>query len=141
MVTLRIDDQETTVAEGTLIIEAARGMGIEIPHFCYHPKLSVSGACRMCLVEVKGLAKLATACTTPVSPNMVVRTRSEKVKEAQRGVIAMLLMNHPLDCPVWDKGGECPLQDPGTLLCKPDDGPCDGKGLLHRRCGGHHREY
>jgi len=111
MVTLRIDDQETTVAEGTLIIEAARGMGIEIPHFCYHPKLSVSGACRMCLVEVKGLAKLATACTTPVSPNMVVRTRSEKVKEAQRGVIAMLLMNHPLDCPVCDKGGECPLQD------------------------------
>lgn len=111
MVTLRIDDRETTVAEGTLIIEAARGMGIEIPHFCYHPKLSVSGACRMCLVEVEGLAKPATACTTPVSPNMVVRTRSEKVKEAQRGVLAMLLMNHPLDCPVCDKGGECPLQD------------------------------
>ncbi len=111
MVTLKIDGQETTVAEGTPIIEAARGLGIEIPHFCYHPKLSVSGSCKMCLVEVEGLAKLVTACTTVVSRNMVVRTCSEKVKEAQRAVLAMLLMNHPLDCPVCDKGGECPLQD------------------------------
>ncbi|MBI5407647.1 MAG: NADH-quinone oxidoreductase subunit NuoG [Nitrospirae bacterium] len=111
MVTLRIDDRETTVADGTMIIEAARGIGIEIPHFCYHPKLSVSGSCKMCLVEVEGLAKLVTACTTAVSRNIVVRTRSEKVKEAQRATLSMLLINHPLDCPVCDKGGECPLQD------------------------------
>ena len=111
MVTLKIDDQETTVAEGMPIIEAARGLGIEIPHFCYHPKLSVSGSCKMCLVEVEGLAKLVTACTTVVSRNMVVRTHSEKVKEAQRATLSMLLINHPLDCPVCDKGGECPLQD------------------------------
>ena len=82
MVTLRIDDRETTVADGTMILEAARGIGIEIPHFCYHPKLSVSGSCKMCLVEVEGLAKLVTACTTAVSRNMVVRTRSEKDRKS-----------------------------------------------------------
>lgn len=111
MITLKIDDIETTVADGTLILEAAKAMGIEIPHFCYHPKLSISGNCRMCLVEVEGMPKLVTACTTPVVPDMSVKTRSDKVREAQRGILALLLINHPLDCPICDKGGECPLQD------------------------------
>lgn len=111
MVTLKIDDKEATVAAGTTIIEAAKTIGIEIPHFCYHPKLSLSGSCRMCLVEIDGMPKLVTSCTTPVSDNMVVRTRSEKVKKAQEDILALLLINHPLDCPVCDKGGECPLQD------------------------------
>lgn len=111
MITLMIDDKETTVDDGTLIIEAAKRGGIEIPHFCYHPKLSISGSCRMCLVEVEGVKKLVTACTTPVSHGMVVKTRSKSVKEAQKGMLAFLLVNHPLDCPVCDKGGECPLQD------------------------------
>src|SRR3972149_551316 len=111
MITLKIDDIETTVPEGTLIIEAAKGIGIEIPHFCYHPRLPLSGSCRMCLVEVEGMPRLATSCTTPASQNMVVKTQSEKVKEAQRDILALLLINHPLDCPICDKGGECPLQD------------------------------
>lgn len=111
MVTIRIDDIETTVPDDTLIIDAARGVGVEIPHFCYHPKLSIQGSCRMCLVEVEGMPKLVTSCTTPVSQNMVVRTKGEKVKEAQRDILALLLINHPLDCPICDKGGECPLQD------------------------------
>lgn len=111
MITLKIDNIETTVADRTLIIEAAKAVGIEIPHFCYHPKLSISGSCRMCLVEVEGVSKLVTACTTPVTENMVVRTGGEKVKKAQEDTLALLLINHPLDCPICDKGGECPLQD------------------------------
>ena len=111
MVTLKIDDKQITTAAGMTIIEAAKTTGIEIPHFCYHPKLSLSGSCRMCLVEIEGMPKLVTSCTTPVSDNMVVYTRSEKVKKAQEDILALLLINHPLDCPVCDKGGECPLQD------------------------------
>lgn len=111
VITLKINNMDITVPEGTLIIEAAKSVGIQIPHFCYHPKLSLMGGCRMCLVEVEKSAKLVTACTTPVSQNMKVSTESDKVKEAQKGMLAFLLINHPLDCPVCDKGGECPLQD------------------------------
>ena len=111
MVTLKIDEKQITTTAGMTIIEAAKSIGIEIPHFCYHPKLSLSGSCRMCLVEIEGMPKLVTSCTTPVSDNMVVYTRSDMVKKAQEDILALLLINHPLDCPICDKGGECPLQD------------------------------
>ncbi len=111
LVTLQIDGREVTVPAGTLLWHAARSAGIDIPIFCYHPKMPPIGACRMCLVEVEKMPKLQTACTTPVVDGMVVHTQSEKTKGAQENVLEFLLINHPLDCPVCDKGGECPLQD------------------------------
>jgi NADH-quinone oxidoreductase subunit G len=110
-VTLKIDDREVTVQPGTLVIEAARRMGIEIPSFCYFPGLSLQAACRMCLVEVEKAPKLQTACTLVAMPGMVVRTGTPQVHEARKGMLEFLLANHPLDCPVCDKGGECELQD------------------------------
>jgi NADH-quinone oxidoreductase subunit G len=110
-VTVDIDGRIATVPPGTLVVEAARQVGIEIPVFCYHQKLAPVGACRMCLVEIEGQARLQTACTTPVAPNMKVLAGSAKTKEGQNAVLELLLANHPLDCPVCDKGGECPLQD------------------------------
>jgi NADH-quinone oxidoreductase subunit G len=95
-----------------MLVDAAKGGDVEIPVFCYEPKLGGPvGACRMCLVEVEGIPKLQTACSTPVRDGMVVYTQTERVKESQRAVVEFLLVNHPLDCPVCDKGGECPLQD------------------------------
>ena len=111
MVTITIDGKEVKVPKGILLVEAAKYANQEIPVFCYHPKLDPAGVCRMCLVEVEGQRKPVTACTMPVSDGMVVRTQSDVVKNLQRGVIEFLLLNHPLDCPVCDKGGECPLQD------------------------------
>jgi len=108
---LKIDDQEIEVPKGTLLIEAAKQAGAEIAHFCYHPKLKPDANCRMCLVEIDKSPKLQTSCSTPASEGMVVWTKSEKVKEAQDGVMAFLLGNHPLDCPECDQGGECQLQD------------------------------
>ena len=112
-VTLTIDGKQVTVAEGTLIIRAAEGISTYIPRFCDHPYLAPLGACRQCLVEVEGQRKPLTACTTPVAEGMVVKTQfsSEMAAEAQEGVLELLLINHPLDCPMCDKGGECPLQD------------------------------
>jgi NADH-quinone oxidoreductase subunit G len=110
-VTVTIDGQEIAVPKGTLLVEAAKLAGIEIPIFCYHPKLKPVGACRMCLVDIEKMPRLQTACTTPVSDGMVVNTRGDKAQAAQKGVIELLLANHPLDCPICDKGGECPLQD------------------------------
>src|SRR5690625_55834 len=110
-VRITIDDQEVTVPAGTLIVEAGAQAGRDIPVFCYHPKLDPVGVCRMCLVEVEGVPKPLTACTTPVRDGMVVHTETERVERLQRGVLEFLLINHPLDCPVCDKGGECPLQD------------------------------
>ncbi|MGW8592405.1 NADH-quinone oxidoreductase subunit G [Dietzia sp. NPDC055877] len=112
-VTLTIDGREVSVPKGTLIIRAAERMGVEIPRFCDHPLLEPAGACRQCIVEVEGAPKPVTSCTTPVTPDMVVRTQatSEVADKAQRGVMELLLINHPLDCPVCDKGGECPLQN------------------------------
>ncbi|MBI5379136.1 MAG: NADH-quinone oxidoreductase subunit NuoG [Nitrospirae bacterium] len=109
--TLTIDGREVAVPKGTLIVEAARRAGIEIPVFCYHPKLKPAGNCRMCLVEVAKAPKLQTACTTEAAEGMVVSTQSPAVQKAQEGVLELLLINHPLDCPVCDKGGECPLQN------------------------------
>ena len=113
LVTLTIDAKEVTVPKGTLIIRAAEQLGIEIPRFCDHPLLDPIGACRQCYVEVEGQRKLATSCTTPVAGGMVVKTQntSEATRKAQVGNLEFLLLNHPLDCPICDRGGECPLQD------------------------------
>jgi NADH-quinone oxidoreductase subunit G len=113
MVTLTIDDQPISVPKGTLVIRAAELIGVQIPRFCDHPLLDPVGACRQCLVEVEGQRKPLASCTTTVSPDMVVRTQvtSAAADKAQHGVMELLLINHPLDCPVCDKGGECPLQN------------------------------
>ena len=111
-VTLVVDGREVVAPEGTMLVDAAKGGDIEIPVFCYEPKLGEPvGACRMCLVEIEGIPKLQTACSTPVRDGMVVYTQTDQVKQAQNAVVEFLLVNHPLDCPVCDKGGECPLQD------------------------------
>jgi NADH-quinone oxidoreductase subunit G len=111
-VTITIDGREVPAVEGEMLHDAARKGDVEIPFFCYEPKLGEPvGACRMCLVEIEGIPKLQTSCSTPVREGMVVHTRTEQVKEAQNSVVEFLLVNHPLDCPVCDKGGECPLQD------------------------------
>src|ERR671933_2451434 len=120
-VTFSIDGREVTAPEGAMLVDGAKYGDVEIPVFCYEPKLGQPvGACRMCLVEIEGIPKLQTACSTPVKDGMVVHTQTERVHAAQRSVVEFLLINHPLDCPVCDKGGECPLQDitygwgPGT---------------------------
>src|SRR5882672_7073033 len=112
LVTVTVDERTVQVPKGTGIVETAAAAGIEIPVFCYEPKLGAPvGACRMCLVEVEGIPKLQTSCSTPVKDGMVVHTQTDRVKHAQNAVVEFLLVNHPLDCPVCDKGGECPLQD------------------------------
>ena len=110
-VTLTIDGKSVTVPAGTLLIEAARQVGIEIPSFCYYPGLSLQGACRMCVVAIEKMPKLQTACTTVAAHGMVVYTQTEEVANARKAMLEFVLTNHPLDCPVCDKGGECELQD------------------------------
>ncbi|MGH2918409.1 MAG: 2Fe-2S iron-sulfur cluster-binding protein, partial [Solirubrobacteraceae bacterium] len=107
-----IDGLEVRAQAGTMLLDAARLGDVEIPYFCYEPKLGAPvGACRQCLVEIEGIPKLQVACATPVRDGMVVHTQTARVKAAQEAVVEFLLVNHPLDCPVCDKGGECPLQD------------------------------
>ncbi|HXG21438.1 MAG TPA: molybdopterin-dependent oxidoreductase [Methylomirabilota bacterium] len=108
---LEIDGREITVEDGLNVIQAAERLGIEIPHYCYHPALSISGNCRMCLVEIEKMPKLQIACNTKVAEGMVVKTTSPKVKTAQAAVLEFLLINHPIDCPICDQAGECKLQD------------------------------
>jgi NADH-quinone oxidoreductase subunit G len=111
-VTIVIDGREVGATEGEILHDAAKRGDVEIPVFCYEPKLGDPvGACRMCLVEIEGIPKLQTSCSTPVRDGMVIHTRTDQVKHAQSAVVEFLLVNHPLDCPVCDKGGECPLQD------------------------------
>jgi len=110
-VNITVDGKKFAVPAGTLLIEACKSVGIEVPAFCYYPGLSLQGACRMCLVEIEKMPKLQTACTTVVGEGMVVTTESEKIKQARKSMIEILLGNHPLDCPVCDAGGECELQD------------------------------
>jgi NADH-quinone oxidoreductase subunit G len=112
MIQLTIDGREVQAVEGAMLVDAAKQGDVEIPYFCYEPKLGQPvGACRMCLVEVEGIPKLQTSCSTPVKDGMVVHTQTERVRHAQNAIVEFLLINHPLDCPVCDKGGECPLQD------------------------------
>jgi NADH-quinone oxidoreductase subunit G len=112
MISFTIDGLEVNAPENAMLVDAAKYGDVEIPVFCYEPKLGGPvGACRMCLVEIEGIPKLQTGCSTPVKDGMVVHTQSERVHVAQRSVVEFLLVNHPLDCPVCDKGGECPLQD------------------------------
>ncbi len=110
-VRLTIDGTTVNVPKGTLVIEAARRVGVMIPHFCYHPKLKPDANCRMCLVEIEKMPKLQTACSTPVAQGMCVRTATTVVNDAHRSVLEFILANHPLDCPVCDQGGKCDLQD------------------------------
>ncbi|MDN7672748.1 NADH-quinone oxidoreductase subunit NuoG [Burkholderia oklahomensis] len=111
MVELEIDGKKVEVPEGSMVIQAAHKADTYIPHFCYHKKLSVAANCRMCLVEVEKMPKAVPACATPVSAGMIVHTNSDKAVKAQQSVMEFLLINHPLDCPICDQGGECQLQD------------------------------
>jgi NADH-quinone oxidoreductase subunit G len=110
-VTLTVDGKKVTAPAGTLLIEACKAVGIEVPSFCYYPNLSLQGACRMCLVKIEKMPKLQTACTTVISEGMIVTSDSDEIKQARKSMLEMLLGNHPLDCPVCDAGGECELQD------------------------------
>ena len=122
MVNLTIDGVEVSVPKGTLVIRAAELIGVQIPRFCDHPLLDPVGACRQCLVEVEGQRKPMASCTITCTPDMVVRTQftSESADKAQQGVMELLLINHPLDCPVCDKGGECPLQNQAMSNGRPE---------------------
>ncbi|MFA5909038.1 MAG: molybdopterin-dependent oxidoreductase [Vicinamibacterales bacterium] len=110
-VTLTIDGRQLSVAKGTSVLKAAIEAGIQVPYYCYHPGLGIDASCRVCLVKIEKMAKLQTSCSTPVAEGMVVHTQDPEAVEGRKGVFEFLLINHPLDCPVCDKGGECPLQD------------------------------
>ncbi|MGA7968182.1 MAG: NADH-quinone oxidoreductase subunit NuoG [Terriglobales bacterium] len=110
-VNLTVDGKKVTAPPGTLLIEACKSAGIEVPSFCYYPNLSLQGACRMCIVKIEKMPKLQTACTTVITEGMIVATDSDEVRQARKGMVELLLGNHPLDCPVCDAGGECELQD------------------------------
>jgi NADH-quinone oxidoreductase subunit G len=111
MVEIEVDGRKVEVTEGSMVMHAANALGVYVPHFCYHKKLSIAANCRMCLVDVEKAPKPLPACATPVSQGMKVWTKSEKAVKAQKGVMEFLLINHPLDCPICDQGGECQLQD------------------------------
>src|SRR5918992_1381045 len=110
-VTLTIDGQPVTVEKGKTVLQAAIEAGISVPYYCYHPGLTVDGSCRVCVVKIEKMPKLQTSCSTTCTDGMVVSTRDAETTAARAGVLEFLLVNHPLDCPVCDKGGECPLQD------------------------------
>jgi NADH-quinone oxidoreductase subunit G len=110
-VTLTIDGQQVTVAKGRTVLQAAIEAGVSVPYYCYHPGISIDGSCRVCIVKIEKMPKLQTACSTACADGMVVTTRDAETVQARAGVFEFLLVNHPLDCPVCDKGGECPLQD------------------------------
>ncbi len=111
MVELEIDGKKVEVPEGSMVMDAATQLGLYVPHFCYHKKLSIAANCRMCLVEVEKAPKPLPACATPVTAGMKVFTQSDRARQAQKSVMEFLLINHPLDCPICDQGGECQLQD------------------------------
>src|SRR5438046_2668642 len=111
LVNLTIDGVPVSVPKGTLVIEAAKQAGVLVPHYCYHPGLPVAGVCRMCLVDIEKAPKLQIACATQVAEGMVVHTQSPQAKSGRMGVLELLLINHPLDCPICDQAGECELQD------------------------------
>src|SRR5512145_556152 len=111
MIEIELDGKKVEVLEGSMVMHAAEKAGTYIPHFCYHKKLSIAANCRMCLVDVEKAPKPMPACATPVTQGMIVRTKSDKAIKAQQSVMEFLLINHPLDCPICDQGGECQLQD------------------------------
>ncbi len=111
VVTLTIDGQAVTVPKGTTVYHAAKQLRIEIPIFCYLDRMPPFGACRMCLVEVEKMGKPQTSCTLVATEGMVVKTQSAMAEESRKEILELLLINHPLDCPICDRGGECPLQD------------------------------
>jgi NADH-quinone oxidoreductase subunit G len=111
LVNITVDGKAVSAPAGTLLIEACKTVGIEVPSFCYYPNLSLQGACRMCLVRIEKMPKLQTACTTGITEGMVVTTESDEIRQARKSMVELLLGNHPLDCPVCDAGGECELQD------------------------------
>src|SRR6266852_1469072 len=108
---LTIDGQEVEVPPGTTVLQACQRIGVEVPHFCFHERLAIAGNCRMCLVEQEKAPKPIASCAMPATDNMVIHTKSEKAQKARKGVMEFLLINHPLDCPICDQGGECDLQD------------------------------
>ena len=110
-VTLTIDGRPVTVEKGRTVLQAAIESGIKVPYYCYHPGLGIDGSCRVCIVKIEKMPKLQTSCSTAAADGMVVHTQTPDVVEARASVFEFLLINHPLDCPVCDKGGECPLQD------------------------------
>ncbi|MBX6393266.1 MAG: (2Fe-2S)-binding protein, partial [Burkholderiales bacterium] len=119
MLKIEIDGRQTEVPQGATVMDAARKLGLYVPHFCYHPKLSIAANCRMCLVEVEKAPKPLPACATPVTDGMKVSLTSDFAKNAQKSVMEFLLINHPLDCPICDQGGECQLQDLAVGYGKP----------------------
>ena len=127
-VTLTIDGQQVTVDKGKTVLQAAIEAGISVPYYCYHPGLGIDGSCRVCLVKIEKMPKLQTSCSTTCTDGMVVSTRAADVVEARAGILEFLLINHPLDCPVCDKGGECPLQDFSYTF-----GPADSRMDFPRR--------
>ena len=110
-ITIEVDGQTLTAKKGQMLIEVTDANDIYVPRFCYHKKLSIAASCRMCLVEVEKAPKALPACATPVMDGMKVKTRSRAAIEAQKSIMEFLLINHPLDCPICDQGGECELQD------------------------------
>ena len=110
-VTLTIDGRQVAVEKGKTVLQAAIEAGISVPYYCYHPGIGVDGSCRVCVVKIEKMPKLQTSCSMVCTEGMVVSTRDPEVVEARAGIFEFLLVNHPLDCPVCDKGGECPLQD------------------------------
>ena len=133
MTKLTIDGLEIEVEAGSTIMQAADYAGIEIPRFCYHERLAIAGNCRMCLVEIEKLPKLAASCAIPVSEGMIVHTKSESVKKAREGVLELLLINHPLDCPICDQGGECDLQDEAVAYGSGESRYCDEKRAVDEK--------
>ena len=111
MVEIELDGKKVSVTEGSMVMHAADAAGVYVPHFCYHKKLSIAANCRMCLVEIEKAPKPMPACATPVTEGMKVFTRSARAQAAQKATMEFLLINHPLDCPICDQGGECELQD------------------------------
>ena len=111
MAKVSINGVTVEVGDGTMILPAAEKAGVSVPRFCYHPDLSLAGNCRICQVEIEGSPRLSVSCMTPVKDGMVVRSDTEKVKKAVKGDLEFLLVNHPVDCPICDQGGECYLQD------------------------------
>src|SRR4030095_3960273 len=128
-VSLTIDGQQVAVQKGKTVLQAAIEAGISVPYYCFHPGLTVDGSCRVCIVKIEKMPKLQTSCSTTCTDGMVVSTRDPETTAARAGVLEFLLVNHPLDCPVCDKGGECPLQDFSYSFCTASRRVLCGEGV------------